>query len=124
MRWISALGGLIVTALAVMVMVNLDAAPAEQTSSAPDEIIGLWLPEPAPPAPVVEVVSPAAPVDPLQGADLGGLDPALAGVLASSGYTEFVTRSDLATTLDPNVVATLIDEGAVLLIPTVEGGGG
>jgi alpha-acetolactate decarboxylase len=123
MRWLSTLGGLVVMALAITVMVNLDAAPAEQPTSASGEIIGVWLPEPAPPAPVAEAVAPVTPVDPLQDAGVGELDPALASVLASSGYTEFVTRSDLTATLDPNVVATLIDEGAVLLVPSTEGGG-
>ena len=120
MRWIPALGGIVVTMLALIVMASIEGAPSSEPPRAldPSTVVGLWIPEPAP---VVETIEVAAP-DPLRGVDVGDLDPVIAEVLGSTGYTTFEPESALLDELSPSIVAALIEKDAVLVIASEEDG--
>lgn len=120
MRWIPALGGVVVTMLALVVMVNVDGAPTTEPAVPldPSVVVGMWIPDPAPVVQTIEVAVP----DPLSGTAVGELDPVIADVLGSTGYTTFEPESALLDELAPGIVATLIEHEAVLVIASEEDG--
>jgi hypothetical protein len=120
MRWIPALGGIVVMVLALFVMASIEETPSAVSPQAldPSTVVGLWIPEPAPAVQTIEVVAP----DPLSDVELGELDPVVAEVLGSTGYTTFEPESVLLDDLSPSIVATLIENEAVLVIASEEDG--
>ena len=120
MRWIPALGGIVVTVLALFVMASIEETPGAVSPQAldPSTVVGLWIPEPAPVVQTIEVVAP----DPLSDVELGELDPVVAEVLGTTGYTTFEPESALLDDLSPSIVATLIENEAVLVIASEEDG--
>jgi hypothetical protein len=50
------------------------------------------------------------------------LETDITDVLADGGYTQFMGASELSETLSDDVVQVLIDEEAVLVIPSSDGG--
>ena len=120
MRWIPALGGIIVTMLALFVMASIEETPSVVSPQAldPSTVVGLWIPEPAPVPQTIEVMAPG----PHSNAELGELDPVVAEVLGSTGYTTFEPESVLLDDLSPSVVATLIENEAILVIASEDVG--
>ena len=110
MRWISSIGGMIATGAAIAVLVSLPTGtpPPEAVNSPIEE--ATWV---EPPAQQVVIEEPAQPE--LSVPDLGE---DLTGVLAESGYTQFVGATELSESLSNDVVQVLISEEAVLVIPS------
>ena len=110
MRWISSIGGAIATGAAVLVLISLPTDPdVVDAVVAPIEI-----------GPVEESFVEEQLAEPdLDVADLGE---GIADVLAESGYTQFVGSEELTEHLPDDVVQVLIDEDAVLVIPSEEEG--
>jgi len=110
MRWISAVGGAIVTAAAVAVIASATSAPSP-SGAAPS----LAAPLAPPPPLIVEQPSTTTTVaaDPV----VTGLDPSVSEALTTLGYTDFVSESDLRGQLPKSVVDALIDDAAVLVVP-------
>ena len=110
MRWISAIGGTIATGAALLVLISLP-GNAEVPEVAATPVV-------AEVAPVEQplVVDQTVTRD-LSVPDLGeGID----DVLAESGYTQFTSVDELSKVLPDDVVQVLIDEEAVLVIPSEE----
>jgi hypothetical protein len=114
MRWISSIGGVIATGAAMLVLISLPTDPQVsepvippiEVESAPEPIEQSFVEEPLP-APDMDVP------------DLGD---GIADVLAESGYTQFVGSDELGDSLPDDVVQVLINEEAVLVIPSDEEG--
>lgn len=109
MRWISAIGGTIATGAALLVLISLP------TNAEVSELAT---------APVVEVTPVTQPLVTEQVAtgDLGvpDLGEGISDVLAESGYTQFTSVEELSEVLPEDVVQVLIEEQAVLVIPSEE----
>jgi hypothetical protein len=112
MRWLSAIGGVMVMAAGVGVTISVLA-----TTPKPDEAAASLAAPLVPPAVVVAgpttTTTTTAQIAP---PSIAGLDPTVAEALSALGYTEFVGTSDLRAQLPESVVEALIDEGAVLVI--------
>jgi hypothetical protein len=110
MRWISAIGGAIATGAALLVLISL-----------PTDAV---IPEVAATPVVVEVAPAEQPVVIEQTATrdlpVPDLGEGIADVLAESGYTQFTSVDELSEVLPEDVVQVLIDEQAVLVIPSEE----
>lgn len=105
MRWLGAVAGLLVTAAGVVVLLTPTPAPPAQVQV-----------QATVPAPVAVLAPEAVRTVPHIPADLPGLDADVATLLADTGYASFATDEDLRG-LPPEVVATLIANGAVLVVP-------
>lgn len=112
MRWISSIGGVIATGAAVLVLISLPTDPdVVEVVVSPIEIES---------EPVEEsFVEEPLPEPDLDVADLGE---GIADVLAENGYTQFVGSEELTEQLPDDVVQVLINEDAVLVIPSEEEG--
>jgi hypothetical protein len=114
MRWISSIGGAIATGAAVLVLISL---PTD-----PDVVDVVVSP--------IEIESEIGPVEesfveeqlPEPDLDVADLGEGIADVLAESGYTQFVGSEELTEHLPDDVVQVLINEDAVLVIPSEEEG--
>jgi|GEM_PF-5737620 len=110
MRWISAIGGTIATGAALLVLISLP-TDAEVSEVAATPV-------------VVEVAPVTQPLvtEQVATADLGvpDLGEGLSDVLAESGYTQFTSVEELSEVLPEDVVQVLIEEQAVLVIPSEE----
>lgn len=113
MRWISSIGGVIATGAAVLVLISLPTdAQADESATPP-----------------IEAVSEVKPVEqsfveeqsPEPDLDVPQLGDGIADVLADSGYTQFVGSEELTENLPDDVVQVLINEDAVLVIPSEDG---
>lgn len=109
MRWISALGGAIVTAAGVAVLASAMSTPAP-SGAALSQAAPL-----APPPPLVVAESTTTTTVSVTPA-VEGLDPSVADALSTLGYTDFAAEGDLLAQLPPSVVSALIEEGAVLVV--------
>ena len=114
MRWISSIGGVIATGAAALVLISLP-TDAQVDESAPPPIEAVPEVEPVDQSFVEE--QPAEP-----DLDVPELGDGIADVLADSGYTQFVGSEELTENLPDDVVQVLIDEDAVLGIPSDDGG--
>ena len=114
MRWISAIGGIVATGAALAVLVSLPTGTP--LSDAADSSI----------EPTTQVESPSQEIvleqPVLPDLSVPELGDEVAGVLAESGYTQFVGSTELSEMLPDDVVQVLIDEGATLVIPSEDGG--
>lgn len=117
MRWISTIGGVIATGAALLVLVSLpsESVPAESASAETVE---------PPIAVLAEVEQIGEPINgeqlPEPDLDVAGLGRGIANVLADSGYTQFVGSGELMEKLPDDVVQVLMNEEAVLVIPSQE----
>ncbi len=108
MRWFTAIGGLIATIAAILVLQTLSTTQPEETAAEPTPV--------PPPVAVIfeELVSPT--IDDSVLATLPGLSPSVAEALAAAGYSGFATDDTIEGSLTPEVVQTLVANGAVLVI--------
>jgi len=110
MRWISAIGGTIATGAALLVLISLP-TNAEVSEATANPV-------------VVEVAPITQPLVTEQGATadlpVPDLGEGIADVLAESGYTQFTSVEELSEVLPEDVVQVLIEEQAVLVIPSEE----
>ncbi len=99
MRWVPAFGGIAVLVLAITVMSSLN-----------DEPVAVQASDSAP----IAAHDPA----PDRSVEIDELDPNVSALLESSGYTEFIGRSELGAELPESIVETLVRSGSVLVIPS------
>ena len=105
--WIATLSGLVATAAAVTVLATL---PADDThESEPSTTTGGATAQASAAGSDAVVWAPSEPIE--------GIDPAVSDALVASGYTEFMTTSELEQQLPASVVNVLDRAGAVLVIP-------
>ena len=109
MRWFTAIGGVIATAAAIVVLQALSTPAPEESATAPTTV--------PPPAAVFFEEVPAATIDDSALEKLPGLSPAIAEALADAGYSGFATDENIKGSLSSAVVQTLVAKGAVLVIP-------
>ena len=107
-KWITALSGLVATAAAVTVLASLP-GPDTNVSEPSTTTIEVTAPGSDAVSETVEVPAPSEPIE--------GIDPAVSDALVASGYTEFMTTSELERQLPASVVDVLDRAGAVLVIP-------
>jgi hypothetical protein len=112
MRWFTAIGGVIATAAAIVVLQALSTTPPEETAAEPTRM--------PPPVAVLFETVPAASTDDSVLETLPGLSPVVAEALADAGYSGFATDENIEGSLSPEVVQTLVANGAVLVIPQTE----
>ena len=108
MRWFTAIGGLIAATAAVIVLQTLSTTSVEQATAEPSGV-------PPPAAVFFEDVA-SIPVDDSVLESLPGLSPSVAEALAAAGYSGFATDESIDASLSPEVVQTLVANGAVLVI--------
>jgi hypothetical protein len=108
MRWFTAIGGVIAAAAALIVLQVLSTTPPEETTVEPAAV--------PPPVAVVfeDVPSPTGDDSVLE--SLPGLSPSVAEALAAAGYSGFATNENIEGSLSPEVVQTLVANGAILVI--------
>ncbi len=110
MRWISAIGGMIATGAALLVLTTLPTDAEVPEVAATPVVVDV--------APVEEpLVIDQTVITDLDVPDLGE---GIADVLAEGGYTQFTSIDELSEVLPDDVVQVLIDEQAVLVIPSEE----
>jgi hypothetical protein len=114
MRWISSIGGAIATAAAVLVLVSL---PTDhQVVEAVETPIDVEDTFESTTEPFVDE-QPGLP-----DLDVPDLGEGIADVLAGGGYTQFIGSEELTERLPDDVVQVLVNDEAVLVIPSEEEG--
>ena len=124
MRWFTAIGGVIAAAAAFIVLQALSTSPPAETTAEPTAVL--------PPVAVFFEDVPSPTIDDSALESLPGLSPPVAEALAAAGYSGFATDENIEGSLSPEVVQTLVANGAVLVIAedggsenlATEGGGG
>ncbi|NHZ70108.1 MAG: hypothetical protein GWP18_00525 [Proteobacteria bacterium] len=115
MRWIPAIGGMIATMAAIIVLGSVNAAtPADAAFDEEPEVEVVVVTTTT--LPVIEEIVQLPQPD----LDLAELDVDLSDVLADKGYSQFMGESELAETVGADIAQVLIDQGAVLVIPSEE----
>ncbi|MCL1594459.1 MAG: hypothetical protein M3132_08920 [Actinomycetia bacterium] len=114
MRWIPAIGGVIATMAAIIVLGSVSAATPSDTAFDEEPEVEVVATTTSPP--VVEQIVQAPQPD----VDLSELGGDLSDVLADKGYSQFMGESELAETVGADIAQVLIDQGAVLVIPSEE----
>jgi hypothetical protein len=108
MRWFTAIGGVIATVAALLVLQALSATQPEETAAE-------TTPLPPPVAVILEEL--AAPTGASSALEtLPGLSPSVAEALSEAGYSGFATDESIEGSLSREIVQTLIANGAVLVI--------
>jgi hypothetical protein len=110
MRWISAIGGAIVTAAGIAVLSSAMSAGSPSGAAPPPEA------PPAPPPPLITTTTMPPTTTSTSAPTVDGLDPAVAGALADLGYTEFIPEGDLLAQLPQSVIDALVESGVVLVV--------
>lgn len=106
MKWLPALTGICATIAGLLVVVAPQPVVVESTPLPPaPEPTAVFAPEPV-------AASPAGTPEMLP-----GLHPDVGAVLGQSGYASFATDEELNGVLSPEIVRTLVAQGAILVVP-------
>ena len=116
--WLPVATGVMTTALAIWLVVNVVSSNAEpQAAADPTTAPVVTVAEPPVTAPPPEPVVISTPPP-----ELAGLTESISRVLSTSGFAYELTVDDIASELPATVYRTLVDQGAVLSIATEEAG--
>ena len=108
MRWFTAIGGVIATIAALLVLQALSATQPEENAAE-------TTPLPPPVAVISEDLASSTSTSSVL-ETLPGLPPSVAEALSEAGYSAFATEKDIEGSLSREVVQTLVANGAVLVI--------